>query len=61
MKGGSKINNLLTYAFQKFPNEHRHIVWSGSGSATAKVISCGEIMKRKVKNLYQITKICYKR
>lgn len=37
------------------------MVWTGSGPAVKKTISCVEIMKREHNHaLYQITKICYR-
>ncbi|PSN56831.1 Ribonuclease P protein subunit p25-like protein, partial [Blattella germanica] len=54
---GSKMRNLLGYAIKAF-KEERAIVWSGSGAAIGKAISCAEIMKRHFRQAHQITKIC---
>ncbi|XP_013391182.1 ribonuclease P protein subunit p25-like protein [Lingula anatina] len=59
---GSKIKNLLGFAMKKFKDpEVKQITWNGAGTGTTKVISCAEIMKRKVKGLHQITRARYKR
>ncbi|XP_049958307.1 ribonuclease P protein subunit p25-like protein isoform X1 [Schistocerca serialis cubense] len=58
--GGSKMRNLLNYALKAFKDE-RSIVWSGSGGGMGKAISCAEIVKRRNKDLHQITKICYRK
>ncbi|KAJ9585151.1 hypothetical protein L9F63_003042, partial [Diploptera punctata] len=57
---GSKMRNLLGYAMKAFKNE-KAIVWSGSGAAISKTISCAEIMKRNNRQIHQITKICYRK
>lgn len=59
MNGGSKIRNLLDVALKGFV-EKGAIVWTGSGTAISKTISCAEILKRKHK-AHQITKISYKK
>ncbi|XP_012686705.2 ribonuclease P protein subunit p25-like [Clupea harengus] len=38
----------------------RQVVFSGSGRAVTKTITCAEIMKRKLGGLHQLTKLCYK-
>lgn len=59
---GSKIRNLMGFALKKMQEPTtKQIVWTGSGSAIPKAISCAEILKRKIKGLYQINKIRYKR
>ncbi|KAM4709044.1 ribonuclease P protein subunit p25-like protein isoform 1-T2 [Discoglossus pictus] len=61
VKDGSKIRNLMGFAIGKMENDSvRQIVFSGSGKALSKTITCVEIMKRRVKNLHQITKISYR-
>lgn len=57
---GSKIRNLLEAAWREFETK-KHIVWSGSGPALSKTITCAEITKRKFKNLNQRTQICYRK
>lgn len=54
------MRNLLGYAMKAFKDE-RAVVWSGSGPAMGKAISCVEIMKRRHRQTYQITKICYRK
>ncbi|XP_078695964.1 ribonuclease P protein subunit p25-like protein [Branchiostoma floridae x Branchiostoma belcheri] len=58
---GSKVRNLMGFAVRKFKDETvRQIVWSGSDKAISKTVTCAEILKRKFKNIHQITKIRYK-
>ncbi|GLV32307.1 Ribonuclease P/MRP subunit p25 [Carabus blaptoides fortunei] len=60
VSAGSKIQHLLRSALAEFP-KHRAVVWSGSGPAVGKVVSCAEIMKKKHGgSLYQLNKICYR-
>ncbi|KAL8602879.1 hypothetical protein ACOMHN_026839 [Nucella lapillus] len=59
---GSKIRNVMGFAMKKMGDkEVRQIAWNGSGLSVTKTITCAEIMKRRLKNLHQITKIRYKR
>uniref|UniRef100_A0A8C5PSX7 Ribonuclease P/MRP subunit p25 like n=1 Tax=Leptobrachium leishanense TaxID=445787 RepID=A0A8C5PSX7_9ANUR len=61
VKDGSKIRNLMGFALGRMEAEHvRQIAFSGSGKALGKVITCVEIMKRKIQDMHQITKICFK-
>ncbi|KAM4809223.1 ribonuclease P protein subunit p25-like protein [Rhinophrynus dorsalis] len=61
VKDGSKIRNLMGFAVGKMENESvRQILFSGSGKALSKTITCVEIMKRRLKDLHQITKIFYR-
>ncbi|KAK7794690.1 hypothetical protein R5R35_008021 [Gryllus longicercus] len=60
VSGGSKMRNLLGYAMNAFQDQ-KAIVWSGSGPAVSKTISCAEIVKRRYKHVHQINKICYRR
>lgn len=57
--GGSKIRNLLDVALKGFVDQGA-VVWTGSGAAISKTISCAEILKRKHK-AHQITKISYRK
>lgn len=58
VNAGSKIRNLLGYSMKKMKEPGiKQISWNGSGNAITKTISCAEIMKRKFKDLHQITKI----
>src|SRR6266487_1447821 len=66
VRSGSKIRGLLDYAFRHYKDDNqRQIVFSGSGQATNKVISCCEIFKRQNQNkgigLHQITKVGYRK
>nr|CAG4639702.1 EOG090X0KMN [Daphnia magna] len=58
VRPGSKMTNLIKYALKSM-EECRSQVWTGVGPAIGKCISCVEIMKRKIPNLHQITKISY--
>ncbi|XP_075711153.1 ribonuclease P protein subunit p25-like protein [Rhinoderma darwinii] len=61
VKDGSKIRNLMGFAIGKMESENvRQIMFSGTGKALSKTITCVEIMKRRMKDLHQITKIFYK-
>ncbi|KAG9463407.1 hypothetical protein GDO78_021810 [Eleutherodactylus coqui] len=61
VKDGSKIRNLMGFAIGKMESKNvRQILFSGSGKALSKTITCVEILKRRVKDLHQITKICYR-
>lgn len=59
VRGGSKMRNLLDYALKEFQTANS-IVWTGSGTAIGKAISCAEIMKRKF-TVHQINKICFRK
>uniref|UniRef100_A0A3P8VFH7 Ribonuclease P and MRP subunit p25, b n=1 Tax=Cynoglossus semilaevis TaxID=244447 RepID=A0A3P8VFH7_CYNSE len=61
VKEGSKIRNLMGFAMARIGGGGlRQVVFSGSGRAVTKTITCAEIMKRKVGSLHQITKLRYK-
>ncbi|KAM3909904.1 ribonuclease P protein subunit p25-like protein [Leptodactylus fuscus] len=61
VKDGSKIRNLMGFAIGKMEEGSvRQILFSGGGKALSKTITCVEIMKRRVKDLHQITKIFYR-
>lgn len=61
VKDGSKIRNLMGFAIGKMESESMHqILFSGTGKALGKTLTCVEIMKRRVKDLHQITKIFYR-
>lgn len=57
---GSKMRNVLEFALKDFENKDV-ILWSGSGPAVSKTISCAEIMKQKCRSLHQISAICYRK
>ncbi|XP_069482932.1 ribonuclease P protein subunit p25-like protein [Ambystoma mexicanum] len=60
VKDGSKIRNLMGYAIAKMESDAvRQILFSGTGQAVSKAITCVEIMKRRVKGLHQITKLFF--
>ncbi|XP_071803177.1 ribonuclease P protein subunit p25-like protein [Asterias amurensis] len=62
VKHGSKVRNLLGFAFKVIKNENtKYIIFTGSGPAISKTITCVEIVKRKMKTLHQITRIFYNR
>ncbi|KAK2710101.1 ribonuclease P protein subunit p25-like protein [Artemia franciscana] len=58
VKAGSKIHNLMSYALNDLKTKN-YIIWSGFGHAVGKVVSCAEMMKRRKKQLCQITRISY--
>lgn len=67
VKEGSKIRNLMGFAMARIQGEKgasgdglRQVVFTGSGRAVTKTITCAEIMKRKVGVLHQLTKLQYK-
>uniref|UniRef100_G3PWG0 Ribonuclease P and MRP subunit p25, b n=1 Tax=Gasterosteus aculeatus TaxID=69293 RepID=G3PWG0_GASAC len=61
VKEGSKIRNLMGFAMARMQTEKlRQVVFTGSGRAVTKTITCAEIMKRKVGSLHQLTKLRYK-
>lgn len=64
VKEGSKIRNLMGFAMARVQGGGgaglRQVVFSGSGRALTKTITCAEIMKRKVGDLHQLTKLRYK-
>ncbi|KAK2537265.1 Rpp25l [Columba livia] len=61
VKDGSKIRNLMSYAISKMELDSvRQILFTGSGKAVSKTITCVEIMKRRLKELHQITKVLFK-
>uniref|UniRef100_M4A0D3 Ribonuclease P and MRP subunit p25, b n=1 Tax=Xiphophorus maculatus TaxID=8083 RepID=M4A0D3_XIPMA len=62
VKEGSKIRNLMGFAMARMQGEKTGsaVVFTGSGRAVTKTITCAEIMKRKVGCLHQMTKLRYK-
>uniref|UniRef100_A0A3Q3F507 Ribonuclease P and MRP subunit p25, b n=1 Tax=Labrus bergylta TaxID=56723 RepID=A0A3Q3F507_9LABR len=48
VKEGSKIRNLMGFAMARMQGEKGVMVFTGSGRAVTKTITCAEIMKRKV-------------
>ncbi|XP_078285485.1 ribonuclease P protein subunit p25-like protein isoform X3 [Rhinoraja longicauda] len=61
VKESSKIRNLMGYAIAKMESDStKEILFTGTGKAVSKTITCVEIMKRRIKGLHQITKLFYK-
>uniref|UniRef100_A0A8C2WNB5 Ribonuclease P and MRP subunit p25, b n=1 Tax=Cyclopterus lumpus TaxID=8103 RepID=A0A8C2WNB5_CYCLU len=61
VKEGSKIRNLMGFAMARIGGGGlRQVVFTGSGRAVTKTITCAEIMKRKFGSLHQLTKLQYK-
>ncbi|XP_047452854.1 ribonuclease P protein subunit p25a [Mugil cephalus] len=68
VKDGSKIRNLLRFATARMQGDGRdstgtslrQVVFTGSGRAVTKTITCVEILKRKVEGLHQVSKLYYK-
>ncbi|KAG7307256.1 hypothetical protein JYU34_007416 [Plutella xylostella] len=62
VKGGSKMNNLLSHASGILEDKSSTaVVWTGAGVAIAKAISCAEIIKRQFSIEHQVTKLTYKK
>ncbi|XP_014241498.1 ribonuclease P protein subunit p25-like protein [Cimex lectularius] len=61
VRGGSKIRNLLDVALKAYENESRDVLWTASGPAVGKAVTCAEIVKRKFKGVHQFNHICYRR
>lgn len=56
-----QVTNVVDFARKALDtNQHRHIVWSGSGGGVGKTISCAEILKRHYK-LHQVTRLAVQR
>ncbi|XP_037307779.2 ribonuclease P protein subunit p25-like [Pungitius pungitius] len=68
VKEGSKIRNLLQFASSRMQEEGRdsrgasmrQVVFTGSGRGVTKTITCVEILKRRVGELHQVSKLYYK-
>ncbi|KAE8574113.1 hypothetical protein XENTR_v10024963 [Xenopus tropicalis] len=61
VRDGSKMRNLLGFAIGQMERQAtRQIVFSGSGKALGKTISCAEIMKRRLGGLHQLTRVCFR-
>lgn len=52
------MSNVLQVAVDAM-KEDKPLVWSGSGAAVTKVISCAEIIKRNFKQIHQFNKIVF--
>ncbi|XP_030845921.1 ribonuclease P protein subunit p25-like protein [Strongylocentrotus purpuratus] len=62
VRNGSKIRNLLQFATKKMEEDgNRSIIFTGTGMAITKTVTCVEIMKREMKNLHQINKAYFRR
>lgn len=63
VKEGSKIRNLMGFAVARMQEAGagpRQVVFTGSGRAVTKTITCAEIMKRRLTGLHQLTKLRYR-
>ncbi|XP_068629984.1 ribonuclease P protein subunit p25-like protein [Battus philenor] len=61
VKGGSKMNNLLSHASGIIEDKAaKAVVWTGAGVAISKAISCAEILKRQYSIEHQVTKLTHK-
>ncbi|NP_001338627.1 ribonuclease P protein subunit p25a [Danio rerio] len=61
VKEGSKIRNLLGFAMSRIEGDGQtQVLFSGTGRAVTKTITCAEIMKRKVAGLHQVSKLQYR-
>nr|CAG4637526.1 EOG090X0KMN [Ceriodaphnia reticulata] len=58
VKPASKMTTHIDYAIKSF-EENQIQLWTGIGPAIGKTISCIEIIKRRIPNLHQITKVAY--
>ncbi|CAH2990768.1 unnamed protein product [Chilo suppressalis] len=62
VKGGSKMNNLISHASGILEDKSASaVVWSGAGVAIPKAISCAEILKRQFSIQHQVTTLTHKR
>uniref|UniRef100_A0A8C7X4H1 Ribonuclease P/MRP 25 subunit-like n=1 Tax=Oryzias sinensis TaxID=183150 RepID=A0A8C7X4H1_9TELE len=75
VKDGSKIRNLLRFALSRMEAKPRggeedeggqrahaacpQMVFTASGKAVSKAITCAEIVKRRVKGLHQVTRLLH--
>ncbi|XP_078540755.1 ribonuclease P protein subunit p25 [Lissotriton helveticus] len=61
VKEGSKIRNLMGFSVARMGAEGtRQIVFSGCGRAVTKVVTCVEILKRRLPGLQQATRVHYR-
>nr|XP_027226036.1 ribonuclease P protein subunit p25-like protein [Penaeus vannamei] len=56
----SKLRDTISIALDKLKTETQ-LLFVGSGPAAGKAVSCAEITKKRVKNLHQITHLCYRK
>ncbi|KPJ15017.1 Alba-like protein C9orf23 [Papilio machaon] len=62
VKGGSKMSNLLAHASGILEDKAASsVVWTGTGVAIPKAISCAEILKRQFSIEHQVTKLTFKK
>ncbi|XP_012674036.2 uncharacterized protein LOC105892329 [Clupea harengus] len=65
VREGSKIRNLLGFAMARMQGGVQHggrtalsqVLFTGSGRAITKTITCAEIMKRQIRGLHQVSKL----
>lgn len=62
VRGGTKINAVLEPGLRQL-NDGRCVVWSGSGAATRKAVSCAELCKQRCSSqgLHQVTRLAWLR
>lgn len=65
VKEGTKIRNLLHFAVSRLEGEGHvdpvsQVMFTGLDRAITKTITCAEIAKRKVRGLYQVSKLQYR-
>ncbi|XP_001518454.1 ribonuclease P protein subunit p25-like protein [Ornithorhynchus anatinus] len=61
VKDGSKIRNLMGYALGRLEaGGARAVLFSGSGRAVGKTVTCVEIAKRRVRGLHQLTRLLFR-
>ncbi|XP_067946096.1 ribonuclease P protein subunit p25-like protein [Watersipora subatra] len=57
VQGKSYVRNLLGFAINKMKAaDVNQILWHGEGATIRKAINCAQIMKRKQRNLYMLTR-----
>ncbi|XP_059620466.1 ribonuclease P protein subunit p25 [Phlebotomus argentipes] len=57
VKSGTKVENMLKFARKALQSgEHRRIVWTGSGQAITRTISCAESLRREFQ-VHQVTEV----
>uniref|UniRef100_A0A3B1KJM5 Ribonuclease P and MRP subunit p25, a n=1 Tax=Astyanax mexicanus TaxID=7994 RepID=A0A3B1KJM5_ASTMX len=65
VKEGSKIRNLLGFAMSRLQGGGHvspvsQVMFTGTGRAITKTITCAEIMKRHIRGLHQVSKLQYR-
>uniref|UniRef100_A0A3B3WQ38 DNA/RNA-binding protein Alba-like domain-containing protein n=1 Tax=Poecilia mexicana TaxID=48701 RepID=A0A3B3WQ38_9TELE len=57
VRDGSKIRNLLRFALSRLEVGLGRLLFSASGRAVSKAITCAEVVKRRLKGLHQLTRL----